>query len=87
MIDPVPVEVILKFALAPSQIVVLPVIFAVGLGTTLIVEVVGVFINAPNASVILVISTETDPVCVIVPILNGVPLTAVTVPEGPPTTE
>ena len=33
------------------------------------------------------ILTETDPVCVIVPILNGVPLTAVTVPEGPPTTE
>ena len=87
VIDPVPVAVILKFAVAPSQIVVLPVIFAVGLGTTLIVVAIGIFINAPNASVILVILTETDPVCVIVPILNGVPLTAVTVPEGPPTTE
>jgi NAD-dependent DNA ligase len=39
VIDPVPVAVILKFALVPSQIVVLPVMFAVGLGTTLIVPV------------------------------------------------
>ena len=83
MIDPVPVEVILKFALAPSQIVVLPVIFAVGLGTTVIVVVVGVINDAPNASVIVLIVTETDPVCVIVPILNGAPLTAVAVAVVP----
>jgi hypothetical protein len=40
VIDPVPVAVILKSAVAPSQIVVLPVISAVGLGTTVIVPVV-----------------------------------------------
>jgi hypothetical protein len=39
VIDPVPVAVILKFVLAPSQIDVLPVMFAVGLGTTVIVPV------------------------------------------------
>ena len=44
MIDPVPVAVTLKFALVPSQIVVLPVMFAVGLGTTLIVPVA--FVNS-----------------------------------------
>jgi hypothetical protein len=38
--DPVPVVVILNVAVAPSQIVVLPVMFAVGLGTTVIVPVV-----------------------------------------------
>ena len=83
MIDPVPVAVILKFALVPSQIVVLPVMFAVGLGTTLIDVVVGVIIDAPNASVIVLIVTETDPVSVIVPILNGAPLTAVAVAVVP----
>jgi hypothetical protein len=39
VIDPVPVAVTLKSALVPAQIVVLPVMFAVGLGTTLIVPV------------------------------------------------
>ena len=39
VIDPVPVTAIVKLALVPSQIVVLPVMFAVGLGTTLIVPV------------------------------------------------
>jgi hypothetical protein len=39
VIDPVPVVVILNVAVAPSQIVVLPVMFAVGLGTTVIVPV------------------------------------------------
>jgi hypothetical protein len=39
VIDPVPVVAIVKFALVPAQIVVVPVIFAVGLGTTLIVPV------------------------------------------------
>ena len=51
--------------------------FAVGLGTTVMNVVVGVVISAPKASVIMLIVTETDPVFVIVPILNGAPLTAV----------
>ena len=39
VIDPVPVVAIIKFVLVPAQIVVVPVIFAVGAGTTVIVPV------------------------------------------------
>jgi hypothetical protein len=86
VIDPVPVVVILNVAVAPSQIVVLPVMFAVGLGTTVIVVVGDVVITAPNASVILLIVTVADPTVLIAPTANAIPLLTVAVPVDPPAT-
>jgi hypothetical protein len=86
VIDPVPVALILKFALVPTQIVVLPVISAIGLGTTVIVVVGDVVITAPNASVILLIVTVADPTELIAPTSNAIPLLTVAVPVDPPAT-
>ena len=87
MIDPVPVAVILKFALVPSQIVVLPVMFAVGLGTIVIVPV-AVVKSAVLEAVVISFVTLTNVYVVVlvgVPALNATPLvTLLTVTFDPP---
>jgi hypothetical protein len=70
VIDPVPVAVTLKFALVPSQIVVLPVIFAVGLGTTFIVPVV--FVKSAVLEAVVISFVTLTNVYVVVPV--GVPV-------------
>ena len=73
VIDPVPVAVILKSALVPSQIVVLPVISAVGLGTIVIVPV-AVVKSAVLEAVVVSFVTLTNVYSVVlvgVPALNA----------------
>jgi hypothetical protein len=87
VIDPVPVTAIVKLALVPSQIVVLPVMFAVGLGTIVIVPVAVVKSAVLDAVVISFVTLTNVYVVVLVgvPALNATPLvTLLTVTFDPP---